>query len=74
MYFTITNLFKQTQLMNAKTLLLAGLGAFAYYKYKKMTPEEKEKIANSLKETGKKFAENLPEELKNVFGKKPQQV
>ncbi len=57
-----------------KTLLLAGLGAFAYYKYKNMTPEQKEKIASSLKETGKKVMENLPEELKNIFNTKPQQV
>jgi len=53
-----------------KTLLLAGIGAFAYYMYKKMSPEEKENISRKVKDAGNKLAENLPEELKNLFGKK----
>jgi hypothetical protein len=48
-------------------LLLAGLAALAYYKYNKMTPEEKTKIADGLKQTGKKLMDNLPGELKNIF-------
>lgn len=48
-------------------LLLAGIAAFAYYKYNKMTPEEKTKIADSLKQTGKKIMENLPGDLKSAF-------
>lgn len=48
-------------------LLLAGLAALAYYKYNKMTPDEKSKIADGLKQTGKKLMDNLPGELKNIF-------
>ena len=56
--------------MAKKGLLLAGLAAFAYYKYKKMTPEERENITSKVKTTGQKFVDSLPDELKNIFGTK----
>ena len=36
-------------------LLLAGLAAFAYYKYSRLTPEEKQDLVGNLKEIGKKL-------------------
>ena len=50
-------------------LLLAGLAALAYYKYNKMSTEEKEKLSESIKETGKKILDMLPGSLKSIFDK-----
>ncbi|MEO6071436.1 MAG: hypothetical protein ABIN57_10695 [Chitinophagaceae bacterium] len=53
------------------TLLLAGLAAYAYYKYSKMSDDQKKNIVGDLKEKGKKFyEENVPENIKNLFGSK----
>ena len=52
-------------------LLIAGAAAFAYYKYSKMTPEEKSKIVEDLKEKGQKlYDQYMPEEVKSMFAKK----
>jgi hypothetical protein len=51
--------------MNKKGLLLAGLAAFAYYKYKKMSPESKKKMVDTLKD---KVGQHIPGNLKNLFG------
>jgi hypothetical protein len=51
---------------SAAPLLLAGLAAFAYYKYSKMTPEKK----NDLKEKGKDLLDKyVPQPLKKIFKK-----
>ncbi len=50
------------------TVLLAGVAALAYYKYNKMTATEKEDLKSKLKETGQKIVDQLPEEIKNIFG------
>lgn len=51
--------------------MLAGLAAFAYYKYAKMSPEEKQKFAGNIKEKGKKLYDDyVPAEVKNMFHKK----
>jgi hypothetical protein len=43
-------------------LALAGLAAFAYYKYSKMTEDQKRDLANNIKEKGKKiFGSLVPE-------------
>ncbi len=56
---------------NSTGLLLAGLAAFAYYKYSKMSEEEKQNIISSLKDQGKKlYDQYVPEEVKNVFSNK----
>ena len=47
-------------------LLLAAAAAYGYYRYSKMTPEQK----NSLKEKGKKFVNDNLGGLDKVFGKK----
>ena len=36
------------------TLLLAGLAAFAYYKYRKMTPQQRTDFLNNVKDRGRK--------------------
>ncbi|MEO6136684.1 MAG: hypothetical protein ABIP35_16135 [Ginsengibacter sp.] len=47
-------------------LLLAGLAAFAIYKYKKMSPEKK----NELKEKGMDLVDKyVPASVKNIFNK-----
>lgn len=47
-------------------LLLAGLAAFALYKYKKMSPEKK----NELKGKGKDLIDKyIPDSLRNFFTK-----
>ena len=48
------------------TLILAGLAAFGYYKYSKMSEQEK----RDLKEKGKKFVDENLGGLKNALGKK----
>lgn len=49
-------------------LLLAGLAVYAYYKYNKLTPQEKEDLVGNLKEKGRKLIDQyLPENLKNIF-------
>lgn len=52
-------------------LVLAGLAAFAYYKYSKMSAEQKQNLTSDLKEKGKKlYDQYVPQDLKNVFNKK----
>lgn len=42
------------------TLLLAGLAAFAYYKYRKMTPQQRTDFLSNLKDRGRKvFGGNM---------------
>lgn len=53
-------------LRNKTGLLLAGLAAFGYYKYSKMTPGQK----NSLIEKGKDLLNKNFGGLENLFGKK----
>ena len=53
------------------SLLLAGLAAFAYYKYSKLSAEEKKDLTGTLKQKGQKlYDEYVPDELKKFFGKK----
>jgi len=40
-------------------LALAGLAAFAAYKYSKMTAEQKSDLANTIKEKGRKIFGSL---------------
>lgn len=51
---------------SAAPLLLAGLAAFAYYKFSKMTPEKK----RDLKEKGKSLLDKyVPQPVKKLFSK-----
>lgn len=52
-------------------LLVAGLAAFAYYKYKKMSPEDKDNLVSSVKQKGMDLYEKyIPQSLKDVIGLK----
>lgn len=47
-------------------LVIAGIAAFAYYKYSKLTQTEKSKIVDDLKETGRNIIKELiPAEIKS---------
>ncbi|MEJ7627578.1 MAG: hypothetical protein WKF35_11990 [Ferruginibacter sp.] len=50
--------------MNKNGLLLAGIAAFAYYKYKKMTPEAKKKMVDGIKD---KVNEHVPSNIRGLF-------
>ena len=52
--------------MGLGALVLAGAAAFAYHKYSKMTPMEKERLLGGLKEKGKRFYED---NLSGLLGK-----
>lgn len=61
----------QNLMNNRKTsgLVLAGLAAFAYYKYSTMTPEEKSKLSKTLMEKGKSLlGQIMPGGANNLFG------
>ena len=56
---------------SATPLLLAGLAAFAYYKYSKMSPAQKQDLTGTIKEKGKKIYDKyVPQSVKDMFGKK----
>jgi hypothetical protein len=60
-------------IQNRKTgsLLLAGLAAYAYYKYSKMTPEQKKDLTGTIKQKGKDLYDKyVPTEIKDMFEKK----
>jgi len=46
--------------------LLAGLAAFAYYKYSRLTQDQKRELADNLKQKGKQlYDQYVTESLKN---------
>ena len=50
-------------------LLGIGLGAFAFWKYKNMTPEEKANLKNKIDDTGKKIKDTVQDLKENISGK-----
>ena len=51
-------------------LLLAGLAAYAYYKYSKMSQQEKKDLFGNLKQKGQKLYEDyVPSDVRDRFGK-----
>ncbi len=49
-------------------LVIAGLAAFAYYKYSKLTSEEKSKIVSDIRETGRNIIkEMIPDQVKSFI-------
>ena len=55
--------------------LLAGLAAYAYYKYSKMSDEQKKNIVGDLKEKGRKlYDQYAPQEVKDMFENKGNQT
>jgi len=53
-----------------RTLILAGLAVFAYYKYSRMSEQQKKNLVSNLKKKSKKFYdEHMPANIKNLFTK-----
>jgi len=49
-------------------LVIAGLAAFAYYKYSRLTREEKNKIVEDLRDTGRNIIHELiPKEVRGFI-------
>src|SRR5688500_3477500 len=71
-FFTLKQInMLQNRRIPKRGLLLASLAAFAYYRYSKMTEEQKRNLVSGLKEKGKKlYDEYMPTEIKNMLGKK----
>lgn len=59
-------------LLNKKGgLVLAGLAAYAFYRYNKMTEQEKRDLVKGVKEKSQKLYDKYaPEEVKKMFDKK----
>lgn len=52
----------------ARILLLAGVTAFAYYLYSKLTAEQKNDLLIAIRETSRKLYDQfMPEPIKNMF-------
>jgi hypothetical protein len=52
-------------------VILAAIAAFAYYKYSKLTEEQKRDLVNNLKQKGQKlYDQYVPQNLKNKFPEK----
>jgi hypothetical protein len=51
-------------------LILGAIAGFAYYKYSKMSADQKRDMMNNLKEKGKKMYDDyVPNNLKDTFAK-----
>jgi len=51
-------------------VILAAIAAFAYYKYSKLTEEQRRDLVNNLKQKGQKlYDQYVPGNLKNQFPK-----
>lgn len=60
---------------SAAPLFLAGLAAFAYYKYSKLSPEEKKDLKGTIKEKGKKIYDKyMPGSVKSMFNTNEEQA
>ncbi len=49
------------------SLLLAGLAAYAVYKFSKMSADDRTRLANDLKDQGKKMMDKINPRLKEKF-------
>lgn len=53
------------------SLLLAGIAAFAYYKYSQMSEQQRKDLVNNWKQKGQKLYDDyVPENIKNMMAKK----
>jgi hypothetical protein len=51
-------------------LILGAIAGFAYYKYSKMSEQQKRDMMNNLKDKGKKlYSDYVPNNLKETFAK-----
>ena len=56
--------------MSKRTLILAGLAAFVYYKYSKLSEEQKSDLIVPGEEGRKLYNLFIPAAIKNLFTKK----
>ena len=57
--------------LGSGSLLLAGIAAFAYYKYNQMSEQQRKDLVNNWKDKGQKLYDDyIPENIKNMVGKK----
>ena len=62
---------KNSKKLPAGALLAAGLAAFAYYKYSKMSEEEKRGLVSDLKDKAQNlYDQYMPQEVKDILSKK----
>lgn len=62
---------KKIPAAGAGALLAAGLAAFAYYKYSKMSDEQKRNLMGDLKDKAQNlYDQYMPAEVKDIFTKK----
>jgi hypothetical protein len=53
------------------SLLLAGIAAFAYYKYNQMSEQQRKDLVNNWKDKGQKLYDDyVPENIKNMVNQK----
>ena len=51
-----------------KTLILVGLAAFAYYKYSRLSEEQKNTLVYTIKQKFRKFYEEyIPQNIRDLF-------
>ena len=56
-------------------MLLAGAAAFAYYKFNRMSPEEKSRLVNDIKDKGRKLKERfMPSSVSHDTSAEPSRV
>ena len=64
----IVEFLKSRIMLRTGGLIIAGLAALAYYKYSKMSEEEKRNMANNIKAKGRKlYHQYVPNNMKNMF-------
>lgn len=54
--------------MNKKGLIALGLAAFAYYRYNRMSAEEKAQWKDKLRNAGKSAIDKLPPDIRKAMG------
>ncbi len=58
-----------TRSQKTGSIILAGLAAYGMYKFSKLTAEDKNKLAENLKEQGKKMMDKITPHLKETFAR-----
>ena len=54
--------------MNKAALLIAGVAAYAYYRYSKLSEVEKHELGEKWREKGKNLMKDFPGKWKNIMG------
>ena len=68
-YLSQFKLTTMTKSQKTGSIILAGLAAYGMYKFSKLTAEDKNKLAENLKEQGKKMIDKITPHLKETFAR-----